>query len=111
MKEKIMTTMKTRLHEIEIQFNPLYFEISLLKFRLGETGPTIRTQYRDLISNLSAQYNFVDTQVRGLQEAENDLQEEQITLTQQNLRELQRTFDTVGHWIYNETANQVCSYY
>jgi chromosome segregation ATPase len=111
MKEKIMTTMKKRLQEIEIQFNPLYFEISLLKFRLGEASPTFRTQYRDLISNLSAQYNFVGSQVRSLKETENDLQEEQITFTQQNLRELQKTFDTVGHWIYNETANQVCSYY
>jgi SPX domain protein involved in polyphosphate accumulation len=106
-----MTSRKTRLHEIEIQFNPLYFEISLLKFRLGEASPTFRTQYRDLISNLSAQYNFVGSQVRSLQETENDLPEEQITLAQQNLRDLQKTFDTVGHWIYNETANQVCSYY
>jgi hypothetical protein len=106
-----MISRNMRLHEIEIQFNPLYFEISLLKFRLGEASPTFRTQYRDLISNLSAQYNFVESQVRSLKETENDLQEEQITFTQQNLRELRKTFDRVGHWIYNETANQVCSYY
>ena len=106
-----MISRKRRLHEIEIQFNPLYFEISLLKFRLGEASPILRTQYRDLISNLSAQYNFVESQVRNLKETENDLQEEQITLAQRNMQELQKTFDTVGHWIYNETANQVCSYY
>jgi hypothetical protein len=99
------------LHEIELQFNPLYFEISLLKFRVGEASPEVRTQCHDMISNLSAQYNFVETLVHGLKDAGNEIQDEQISFTQQNLQELQKNFDTVGHWIYIETTNQVCSFY
>ncbi len=106
-----MTTRNTDLHEIEKQLNPLYYEISLLKFRVGEASPEVRTQYRDLISNLSAQYNYVETQVNNLKAVEMELQEEQITYAEQNLQELQKNLDTVGQWIYIETANQVCSYY
>ena len=106
-----MTTRNTDLHEIEKKLNPLYYEISLLKFRVGESSPEVRTQYRDLISNLSAQYNYVETQVNGLKAVEMELQEEQITNAEQNLQELQKNLDTVGQWIYIETANQICSYY
>ena len=106
-----MSGRNTNLHEIEKRLNPLYYEISLLKFRVGEAGPEVRTQYRDQISTLSAQYNFVESQVQNLREAEKDLKEEQITRAEENLQELQRNLDTVGQWIYIETANQVCSYY
>jgi regulator of replication initiation timing len=99
------------LHEIEKQLNPLYYEISLLKFRVGEAGPEVRTQYRDQVSTLSAQYNFVETQLQNLRAAEKELEEEQIILAEENLQELQRNLDTVGQWIYIETANQVCTYY
>jgi chromosome segregation ATPase len=76
-----------------------------------EAGPEVRTQYRDQISTLSAQYTFVESQVQNLREAEKDLQEEQITRAEANLQELQKNLDTVGQWIYIETANQVCSYF
>ena len=64
------------------RLNPLYYEISLLKFRVGEAGPEVRTQYRDQISTLSAQYNFVESQVQNLREAEKDLKEEQLISSQ-----------------------------
>lgn len=99
------------LHEIEKQLNPLYYEISLLKFRIGEAGPEVRTQYSDQISTLSAQYNFVESQLQNLRDAEKELEQEQITRAEQNLHNLQRNLDTVGQWIYIETANQVCTYY
>lgn len=106
-----MAGTKSNLHEIEKQLNPLYYEISLLKFRVLEAGPEVRTLYRDQISTLSAQYTFVESQVQNLREAEKDLLEEQITHAEENLHELQKNLDTVGQWIYIETANQVCSYY
>jgi L-lactate utilization protein LutB len=106
-----MSARNSDLHEIEKQLNPLFYEISLLKFRVGEAGPEVRTQYREQLSTLSAQYNFVESQVKNLREAEKDLKEEQITRTEEYLQELQRNFDTVGQWIYIETANQVCTYY
>jgi hypothetical protein len=99
------------LHEIEKQLTPLYYEISLLKFRVLESGPEVRTQYHDQISTLSAQYTFVESQVQNLRDAEKDLQEEQIIRAEENLMELQKNLDTVGQWIYIETANQVYSYY
>jgi chromosome segregation ATPase len=106
-----MSARNSDLHEIEKQLNPLFYEISLLKFRVGEAGPEVRTQYREQLSTLSAQYNFVESQVKNLREAEKDLKKEQITRTEEYLQELQRNFDTVGQWIYIETANQVCTYY
>jgi chromosome segregation ATPase len=106
-----MANRNSNLHEIEKQLNPLYYEISLLRFRVLEAGPEVRTQYRDQISTLSAQYTFVESQVQNLREAEKDLQEEQITRAEANLQELQKNLDTVGQWIYIETANQVCSYF
>jgi hypothetical protein len=106
-----MAGWSTNIHEIEKQLNPLFYEISLLKFRVGEARPEVRTQYGEQISNLSAQYNFVESQVHNLRDAEKDVREEQITCAEQNLQELQRNLDTVGQWIYIETANQICSYY
>lgn len=106
-----MNTRNADLHEIEKQLNPLYYEISLLKFRVGESSPEVRTQYRDLVSNLSAQYSYVEMQVNSLKAEEMELQEEQIIYAEQNIQELQKKLDTVGQWIYIETANQVCSYY
>jgi chromosome segregation ATPase len=106
-----MSGRNSDLHEIEKQLNPLFYEISLLKFRVGEAGPEVRTQYREQISSLSAQYSFVESQVQNLREAEKDLKEEQIQCAEEYLQELQRNLDTVGQWIYIETANQVCSYY
>jgi chromosome segregation ATPase len=106
-----MSGRNSDLHEIEKQLNPLFYEISLLKFRVGEAGPEVRTQYRDQISTLSAQYNFVESQVQNLRAAEKDLKEELIQRAEENLLDLQRNLDTVGQWIYIETANQVCSYY
>jgi chromosome segregation ATPase len=106
-----MAGKNSNLHDIEKQLNPLYYEISLLKFRVGEAGPEVRTQYRDQISTLSAQYNFVESQVQNLRKAEKNLREEQITRAEENLLELQKNLDTVGQWIYLETANQVCTYY
>jgi chromosome segregation ATPase len=106
-----MSGRNSDLHEIEKQLNPLFYEISLLKFRVGEAGPEVRTQYRDQISTLSAQYNFVESQVQNLRAAEKDLKEELIQRAEENLLDLQRNLDTVGQWIYIETANQVCTYY
>jgi hypothetical protein len=81
-----------------------------LKFRVGEASPEVGTQYRDLISNLSAQYNFVATQVRSPKEMKKEPQEEQLILAEQHLQELRKNLDTIGQWIYLETANQVCAY-
>jgi chromosome segregation ATPase len=106
-----MAGISTNIHEIELQLNPLYYEISVLKFRVGEARPEVRTQYREQISNLSAQYNFIESQVHNLKGEEKDLLEDQITNTEQNIQELKRNLDTVGQWIYIETANQVCTYY
>jgi hypothetical protein len=107
----LMAGRNSKLRDIEKQLNPLYYEISLLKFRVLEAGPEVRTQYRDQISNLSAQYTFVESQVQNLRDAEKDLREEQIIRAEENLQELQKNLDTVGQWIYIETANQVYSYY
>jgi hypothetical protein len=106
-----MAGKSTNIHEIEKRLNPLYYEISLLKFRVGEARPEVRTQYGEQISNLSAQYNFVESQIHKLRIDEKELLEEQITCAEQNLQELQRNLDTVGQWIYIETANQIYSYY
>jgi chromosome segregation ATPase len=107
----MITTGKTNLHEIEKQLNPLYYEVSLLRFRVGEARPEVRTQYRDMVSNLSAQYHYLEMEVKDLKEAEKGLQEERLTVAEQNLQELQEKLDTVGQWIYIETANQVCTYF
>jgi chromosome segregation ATPase len=107
----LMAGRNSNLRDIEKQLNPLYYEISLLKFRVLEAGPEVRTQYRDQISNLSAQYTFVESQVQNWRDAEKDLREEQIIRAEENLQELQKNLDTVGQWIYIETANQVYSYY
>ncbi|MEJ2600569.1 MAG: hypothetical protein P8Z00_19705 [Anaerolineales bacterium] len=71
----------------------------------------MRTQYRDMVSNLSAQYHYLEMEVKDLKEAEKGLQEERLTVAEQNLQELQEKLDTVGQWIYIETANQVCTYF
>jgi hypothetical protein len=107
----VVNTSKIDLHEIELRLNPLYFEISLLKFRVGEASPEVRAKYRELISNLSDQYNCIESLVRNLRETENKVPDEQIKLAQQNLQELQKTFAMAGQLISIETANQVCAFY
>jgi predicted nuclease with TOPRIM domain len=106
-----MAAQEVDLHNIEIQLMPFFFELSMLKFRVEEACPEVRAKYRDLVIALSSQYNFVQTQVRKLREMENDALEEQLTVTRHNLEELQEKFNTVGQWIYLETANHVSSYY
>ncbi len=71
---------KVDLHEIEIQLMPLFYEINVLKFRVEESRPEVRARYRDLLANLSSQYNFVETQVRKLKEAQDEAWEEQLTV-------------------------------
>jgi chromosome segregation ATPase len=105
-----MITRKTDLREIERQLNPLYYEISMLKFRVEESGPKVSTLYRSQVSSMSAQYKFLEAQVQNLK-AEKDIPEEQILRAEKNLRELQKTLNTIGQWIFMETANQICTYY
>jgi hypothetical protein len=107
----MMVTKKIDLREIEIQLMPLFYEINVLKFRVEESCPEVRARYRDPLITLSSQYNFVETQVRKLKEAQDEVWEEQLTVIEHNLQELQEKFNQVGQWIYLQTANQVSSYY
>jgi hypothetical protein len=107
----MMLRKKVSLREIEIQLMPLFYEINVLKFRVEESRPEVRARYRDLLTNLSSQYNFVETQVRKLKEAQDEAWEEQLTVITHNLQELQEKFNQVGQWIYLQTANQVSAYY
>jgi hypothetical protein len=107
----MMGIKKVDLHEIEIQLMPLFYEINVLKFRVEESRPEVRARYRDLLANLSSQYNFVETQVRKLKEAQDEAWEEQLTVITRNLQELQEKYNQVGQWIYLQTANQVSSFY
>jgi hypothetical protein len=107
----MMAVKKVDLREIEIQLMPLFYEINVLKFRVEESRPEVRARYRDLLTNLSSQYNFVETQVRKLREAQDEAWEEQLTVITRNLQELQEKFNQVGQWIYLQTANQVSAYY
>ena len=102
---------KVDLREIELQLMPLFFEINVLKFRVEESRPEVRARYRDLLISLCSQYNFVETQVRKLKEAQDEAWEEQLMVIKHNLQELQDKFNQVGQWIYLQTANQVSSYY
>lgn len=102
---------KTDLHEIEVQLMPLFHEISVLKFRVEESCPEVRARYREMLTTLSSQYNFLETQVRKLKEAQDEVREEQLTIIRHNLEELQKKFEQVGQGIYLQTGNQFSFYY
>ena len=102
---------KTDLHEIEVQLMPLFHEISVLKFRVEDSCPEVRTRYRDLLITLSSQYNFLEAQVRKLKEAQDEAWEEQLTVVRHNLEELQKKFEQVGQGIYLQTGNQFSFYF
>lgn len=102
---------KTDLHEIEVQLMPLFHEISVLKFRVEESCPEVRARYREMLTSLSSQYNFVETQVRKLKETQDEAREEQLTVIRRNLEELQKKFEQVGQGIYLQTGNQFGFYF
>jgi hypothetical protein len=102
---------ETDLHEIEVQLMPLFHEISVLKFRVEESCPEVRARYREMLTTLSSQYNFVETQVRKLKEAQDEAREEQLTVIRHNLEELQKKFEQVGQGIYLQTGNQFSFYF
>lgn len=99
------------LHDIEVQLMPLFHEISVLKFRVEESCPEVRARYRDLLTTLSSQYNFVERRVRELKETLSDVQEDQLTLIKCNLLELQEQVSRVGQWLHLQTANQFSLYF
>ena len=102
---------ETDLHEIEVQLMPLFHEISVLKFRVEESCPEVRARYREMLTTLSSQYNFVETQVRKFKEAQDEAREEQLTVIRHNLEELQKKFEQVGQGIYLQTGNQFSFYF
>jgi hypothetical protein len=102
---------ETDLHEIEVQLMPLFHEISVLKFRVEESCPEVRARYREMLTTLSSQYNFVETQVRKFKEAQDEAREEQLTVIRHNLEELQKKFEQVGQGIYLQTGNQFSLYF
>jgi hypothetical protein len=102
---------ETDLHEIEVQLMPLFHEISVLKFRVEESCPEVRARYREMLTTLSSQYNFVETQVRKFKEGQDEAREEQLTVIRHNLEELQKKFEQVGQGIYLQTGNQFSFYF
>lgn len=106
-----MSKKKVSLREIELRLMPLFYEINVLKFRVEESCPEVRARYRDLLVNLSAQYNFVETQVRKLKDSQDESWEEQLAVITHNLQALQDKFNQVGQWIYLQTVNQMISCY
>lgn len=81
-----------------------YFDISMLKSRVEAASPLERAKCKNQLRSLLDEYKLVEAQVGAMREPGDEIRTEEIRMANNGLQELQDDLDSVGHWIWIQTA-------